>query len=77
MKDWCTSFPEHWFAWDGFFRWKKVYIGDCCKKHDDKCSTGQFLKCLREKKIVGNLLITLGGSLGCWIQYTKNMIKRV
>ena len=70
-KDWCTSFPEHWYTWRNPIMWKKTYIGDCCKTHDDNCNTHTFFKCLRSKKIVGGLLISLGGMLGCLFKYFK------
>lgn len=77
MKDHCTWFPERWAVWVKWYKWKIVDISDCCKLHDEKCSTGSFARCLREKKAVGSLLITLGGAIGCWVQYPRRMFKRV
>jgi len=71
MKDYCTKFPEYWYCWVGWFRWKKIYIGGCCKKHDDNCSTKVFIKCLKEKKIVGRYAITLVAASACLIRYGK------
>ncbi len=69
MKDYCTWFPESW---------RGIYIGDCCKGHDDTCSTHAFYKCLRKKiGLLGSLLIALGGSVGCWVKYTSRMWRRV
>jgi len=70
-KNWCTKFPEHWYAWVSLFKWKKVYIGDCCENHDDNCNTHSFLKCLRKKRVVGVVAITTAGMLGCLIKYFK------
>lgn len=62
-KEYCTWFPEYWFG---------TYIGGCCKIHDEECSTKDFYKCLRSKiGLVGSLLITAGGALGCIIRYGK------
>ena len=72
-KDWCTAFPEKWITWKG----KVVDISECCKQHDSNCGTHSFAKCLRSKKVVGALVITLGGAIGCWVKYTKTMIKRI
>ncbi len=70
-KDYCTAFPEYWYTWESPIRWKRTYIGDCCEGHDTDCKTSRFFKCLRSKKIVGGLLITLGGAIGCLIRYRK------
>jgi len=69
MKDWCTGFPE---------TFKDIYIGDCCKKHDKTCSTRDFYVCLKNK--IGKFhatWIAMGGSIGCWIKYTKLMIDKM
>ena len=55
-----------------------TYIGDCCKIHDETCSTSKFYKCLKGK--VGSFhasYITLGGALGCLIKYPIKMIRRI
>lgn len=70
-KDYCTKFPEYWYVWATWYKWKKVYIGDCCKKHDDNCSTKVFIKCLRKKKVVGRYLITLVAATACLVKYGK------
>jgi len=67
--DYCTWFPE---------TWKGIDISECCKKHDETCSTGKFFRCLKEK--IGKFhasYISLGGAIGCWLQYPKRMIKRI
>lgn len=69
IKDWCTCFPENW---------RGVYIGDCCKLHDETLGTHKFYACLKNK--IGWFhasYITLGGAIGAWVKYTKTMIKRV
>ena len=71
MNDFCTLFPEYWLRWKTWYRWERVYIGDCCKIHDEQCSTKAFLKCLRKKNIVGRLTITAVASLACLIRYRK------
>ncbi len=73
-KDHCTWFPERWLSWNGV---KIIDISDCCEIHDEDCSTSKFAKCLRSKKIVGALIITVGGAIGCWAKYTSKMIRRV
>ena len=76
-KDHCTWFPEKWVAWVSWCRWEIIDISPCCKIHDVTCSTSEFLRCLREKKVVGTSLVTAGGALGCWAKYTSKMFKRV
>ncbi len=75
MKDWCTGFPEHWLQWyiGKYYipRWRMVYIGNCCEKHDDDCSTRVFIGCLRRNNIVGRYAITLVASAACLIKYGK------
>ena len=62
-KDYCTMFPENW---------KGVYIGDCCKVHDETCSTVKFFLCLKGKVgLFSALLISIGGALGCMVKYQK------
>lgn len=68
-KDFCTWFPENWVG---------VYIGDCCKNHDDTLSTHSFFKCLKSK--IGWFhasYITLGGLIGAMVKYPKRMFKRM
>lgn len=77
MKDYCTWFPEKWITWNTWYKWEVVSITDCCKEHDDTCSTHKFLECLKEKKIVGYCLIVLGGAIGCWFKYTSKMAKKL
>ena len=76
-KDYCTWFPERWPVWIGSFKWRLAYIGDCCKIHDDKCSTSKFFMCLKRKRAVGFKMIVTGGAIGCWIRHTKQMISRM
>lgn len=75
-KDWCSSFPEYWLAWSWKTLFKKVYIGDCCKIHDIKCSTTQFFRCLRKKRVLGGFTITVVAGAACWIKHTDLMVKR-
>lgn len=68
-KDYCTWFPE---------KWRGVDISECCKGHDESCGSHGFYKCLKGK--IGSFhasYIALGGGLGCWVKYTKKMIKRL
>lgn len=74
MKDYCTLFPEYWFV---KFTSVKVYIGACCKNHDNSCSTRKFYLCLKDK--IGKFHATyigFGGSIGCWFKYTKFMLNK-
>jgi len=67
--DYCTMFPEKWLGVD---------ISPCCKLHDEECSTGKFFRCLRDK--IGSFhaaYIAVGGGIGCWIKYTRKMVKRI
>ena len=69
MSGHCTLFPDTFLG---------VYIGNCCKGHDGNCSTGQFYKCLT--KLLAKhwaMIITGGGAIGCWVRYTKGMLKRL
>jgi len=61
-----------------FEEWFGTYIGDCCKEHDEECSTSKFFRCLKRKiDWIGTIMITLGGALGCLLKYPKKMIKRL
>lgn len=76
-KDYCTLFPDIWFKITWRFKIVKVYIGDCCKDHDETCSTRKFFLCLKHK--IGEFFATLiafGGSVGCWVKYTRLMINK-
>lgn len=75
--DRCTAFPERWPAWVSPWRWRVIEIAPCCKLHDERCSTGKFYRCLRNRRVVGAWLITVGGAIGCWAKYPKKMINRV
>ena len=74
-KDWCTGFPEYWYQWYlkwGWLpAWRKIYIGDCCKDHDEDCSTVVFMKCLWKKNVVGRVPIVGVASTACLIKYGK------
>jgi len=74
-QDWCTKFPEYWYQWylGKFYipKMRKIYIGDCCKKHDENCSTKAFIKCLKKKNVVGRYAITLVASTACLVRYGK------
>jgi len=71
MKNHCTLFPEIW---------RGRYIGDCCEKHDGNCDTSEFYNCLVKK--IGKFHASyiafggFGGSIGCWIKYTKHMLTK-
>lgn len=75
MTDHCTNFPEHWVRWD-LNEYKlpvirKIYIGDCCKKHDAECSTWVFAKCMWLNRVIGGSLIVTVASLACLFKYGK------
>ena len=74
-KDWCSGFPEYWYQWYiGRFYiplMRKVYIGDCCKKHDDDCETKVFIECLKKRNIAGRYAIALVAASACLIKYGK------
>lgn len=82
MIDYCTAFPEHWVRWKKFEDWRLlkfwelwevIYIGGCCKIHDDTWKARPFLSCLRRERVVGKCLITAGGTLGVWFhKYVRN-----
>jgi len=73
--DWCTGFPEYWLQWylGRFYipKMRKIYIGNCCEKHDENCSTKAFIKCLKKHNIVGRYSITLVASTACLFRYGK------
>ena len=75
-KDYCSLFPEYWiqwWLWKGFVPLtKKVYIGDCCKKHDEECRTKTFIDCMRKKKVVGSYIIVGVSAIACLIRYNKS-----
>lgn len=79
MKDWCTLFPEYWYIFTlvGFkLKRTRVYIGSCCKLHDETCSMRKFYRCLR--KLISKTsarLITAGGTLGCYFKYPRKSYK--
>lgn len=70
-KDYCSYFPDIF---------KKVYIGDCCKKHDNEVGMRgtynpitphtNFYNCLKRKGIgfIWRSIITLGGVIGTLIK---------
>lgn len=69
MKDYCSYFPEYW---------RKIYIGDCCKIHDDSCGTHSFFNCLKTKITrVESFIITIGGAIGCWFIQPTRMWNRI
>ena len=73
MKDYCTGFPEYWYNWTG----KKMYIGNLCKKHDDRCGTKDFYKDLWRHRIVGAVAIATVASIACWVKYPKLMSSKL
>ena len=65
MKNYCTWFPDFWMGVD---------ISNCCKGHDNDCSTRKFYLCLANK--VGKFhasYIAFGGSVGCLVKYPRIM----
>lgn len=66
--DYCTWFPETWLGKD---------ISDCCKIHDEHCSTNKFYRCLKTKIGYHAIYITIGGAIGCMVKYPLIMIKRI
>lgn len=70
-KDYCTAFFERWYRWKNWYSWEKVDISDCCEIHDRECSTKDFIKCLKEKNIVGRYAITAVAATACLIRYRK------
>ena len=76
-KDYCTFFPEYWIKVSFLFKVTRVYIGDCCKKHDNDCSTRKFFLCLKGK--IGEVfasIIGFFGSTGCWWKFKKYMASK-
>lgn len=73
--DWCTSFPEYWYQWYlgkyNIPKIRKCYIGHCCKKHDDDCSTKVFITCLKRNNVVGRYAITSVAAAACLLKYGK------
>jgi len=76
-EDHCSYFPEKWAVWVSPFKWQIQDISDCCKKHDESCSTHVFILCLWKRKAVGAYLIMLGGLLGCLVKYPRKIIKKM
>lgn len=77
-KDFCSFFPEHVYIVVKWFRLKRVYIGDCCKGHDEDCSFKRFFKCIAE--IAGKVwavIIATGGEIGCWTRHFKWQIDKM
>lgn len=80
MIDYCTLLPEHI---------KGIYIGDCCKKHDQNCGKrGGFNYPLYQyefyKDLVGEgvslhiaLLIAFGGAIGCLVKSPWLIYKKI
>jgi len=67
-KDYCTWFQDTFLG---------IYIGDCCKIHDEECSTHKFFNCLQTKlNSTWSTLITTSGAIGCWFKYTSKMFKK-
>ena len=75
MKDWCTGFPEYWMQWylyKGFIPLTRVmYIGHCCRKHDDECRTKVFIDCMTNNNVVGSYLIVGISAIVCYFKYGK------
>lgn len=61
-KDHCTCFPEYWITWT----FKKIYIGDLCKKHDQRCGSHGFYKGTWDAHLVGAVSIATIAGLACW-----------
>lgn len=71
VKDYCTLVPDYI---------KGVYVGDCCKKHDNMVGEKGtynpftphivFFKCMKSKVSISySLLYAVGGTLGSWLKY--------
>lgn len=73
MKDHCTGFPENWYTWTG----KKIYIGDICKKHDERCGTHGFYNDTWKARLIGAVLISTVATIACWWKYRKLMKDKI
>jgi len=73
MVDHCTGFFENWYTWTG----KKIYIGDLCKAHDDRCGTHGFYIDTWKARLIGAIAISTIATLACWVKYTSKMIKKI
>jgi len=80
-KDHCTSFPEHWIRYRASIKpWKwfeVVYIGNICKKHDERCGTHGFYSDLWNERIVGAVIIATIATLACWWKHPKLMKDKI
>ena len=70
--DYCTGFFEHWYTW----KFKKIYIGEFCKKHDEACGTFGFFKDLWNARVVGAIPIATVASIACFFKYPRKIINR-
>ena len=69
MKDYCTMWFESMYGVD---------ISDCCYKHDESLSTTRFYKCLSSKiDVFSAAIVTVGGFIGAWVKYPKQMWRRL
>lgn len=79
-KDYCSFFPDTFAG---------IYIGDCCKKHDNECGEKgsfnfiehqtNFFECLNRRldNKIFSLIITLGGSFFCLLKYPYFIYKKI
>lgn len=81
-KDHCTGFPEYWYTW----KFKRVYIGWMCKKHDNDpeegkefkgCSNSGFYRNTWKHRLIGAVLISTVASIACWIKFPEKQKKRI
>ena len=77
MKDHCTGFFEHWLRYGKDLRIEVFYLGELCKEHDKDCDNMKFFKLLYTHRVVGATLIGTAATLGCWIKYPIQMLKRI
>lgn len=90
MANHCTAFPEYWYQWylyKGWIpAWRKVYIGDMCKAHDNEPNEGEDFKGCRNSKfykdtwnanLVGSLGIATVASVACFIKYPTIQVRKV
>lgn len=71
--DYCSCFPEYWCTW----KFKKIYIGWMCKKHDERCGSHEFYRDTWEANLIGAVLIATVASIACWVKYWVLMRDKV
>ena len=76
VTDGCTGIPDVVFGVD---------ISICCEEHDTvkPCKANAFYRCLKYKLrrlwLSGSLAlaIAVGGTVGCWVKYPREMWGRL